>query len=68
MDDYSHLDLNEIDFDPMEPMPDRLALLTLEEAHDLRRLLVAVARKRGPESGEADRWAREIAARVPSEG
>ncbi|NEA65348.1 DUF6417 family protein [Streptomyces sp. SID12488] len=66
MDDYSHLDLDEIDFD-MEPMADRLALLTLEEAHDLRQLLLAVAEERGPESAKADRWAREIAARVPSE-
>ncbi|WP_327691100.1 DUF6417 family protein [Streptomyces sp. NBC_00461] len=66
MDDYGHLDLDEIDFD-MEPMTDRLALLTLNEARDLRRLLLAVAQEGGPESPDAARWAREIAARIPSE-
>ena len=45
---------------------ERLALLTLEEAHDLLRRLLAVAQVGLPVSPEADRLAREIAARVPS--
>ncbi|MFC9914701.1 DUF6417 family protein [Streptomyces sp. NPDC127197] len=46
---------------------ERLALLTLEEAHDLLQLLQTVAQQDGPVSPEADRLAREIAARIPSE-
>ncbi|MEU5298967.1 DUF6417 family protein [Streptomyces umbrinus] len=44
-----------------------LALLTLDEAHDLPRLLQAVAQEAGPASPDAGRLAREIAARIPSE-
>lgn len=36
----------------MEPVTDRLALLTLGEAHDMRRLLRAVTKEDGPESAE----------------
>ncbi|MFE7276520.1 DUF6417 family protein [Streptomyces sp. NPDC057623] len=43
MDDYNHLDLDEIDFAPRHGTAKRLALLTLEEAHNLLRLLLAVA-------------------------
>ena len=67
MDDYEHLDLDEIDFAPVEGTVQRLALLTLEEAHDLLRLLLTVAQEDGPVSPGADRLAREIAARIPSE-
>jgi hypothetical protein len=67
MDAYDHLDLDEIDFAPVEPTAKRLDLLALEEAHGLLRLLVAVAQDGGPMSREADRLAREIAARIPSE-
>ncbi|WP_409467313.1 DUF6417 family protein [Streptomyces sp. HC307] len=67
MDDYEHIDLDDIDFPPGEHTVERLALLTLEEAHDLLQLLQAVAQQDGPVSPEADRLAREIAARIPSE-
>jgi hypothetical protein len=67
MDDYDHLDLDEIDFSPLQGTVERLALLTLEEAHDLLRLLLTVAQEGGPVALEADRLAREIAARIPSE-
>ncbi|MEU6654787.1 DUF6417 family protein [Streptomyces sp. NPDC046900] len=43
------------------------ALLSLEEAHDLLRLLVMIAQSGGPMSAEADRLAREVTARIPSE-
>ncbi|MEU1203529.1 DUF6417 family protein [Streptomyces sp. NPDC005813] len=67
MDDDEQLDLDEVDFAPVEETVERLALLTLEEAHDLLSLLLAVAQEGGPISPEADRLAREIAARIPSE-
>jgi hypothetical protein len=67
MDDYDPLDLDKIDFAPLEGTAERLALLTLEEAHDLLRLLLTVAQEDGPVLPEADRLAREIAARIPSE-
>ncbi|MGI5144254.1 DUF6417 family protein [Streptomyces sp. CA-106110] len=66
MDAYDHLDLDEIDFAPVEHTTKRLTLLSLEEAHDLRRLLVAVAQAGGLMSREAARLAREIVARIPS--
>ncbi|MFI1294156.1 DUF6417 family protein [Streptomyces sp. NPDC020792] len=40
---------------------------SLEEAHDLLRLLLTVAQQEGPMSPKADRLAKEIAARIPSE-
>ncbi|WP_331724028.1 DUF6417 family protein [Streptomyces sp. NBC_00005] len=67
MDDYDPLDLDKVDFAPLKGTVERLALLTLEEAHDLLRLLLTVAQEDGPVSPEADRLAREIAARIPSE-
>ncbi|MFD9463116.1 DUF6417 family protein [Streptomyces sp. NPDC060027] len=67
MDDYDHLDLDAIDFAPVDDTTERLALLTLEEAHDLLRLLLTIAQDGHPLSPQADRLAREIAARVPSE-
>ncbi|KAF3469965.1 DUF6417 family protein [Streptomyces sp. Tu 3180] len=68
MDDYEHLDLDEIDFAPVDHTAERLALLTLEEAHDLLRLLLTIAQEgEGPLSQEANRLAKEIAARIPSE-
>ncbi|MGX1916135.1 DUF6417 family protein [Streptomyces phaeochromogenes] len=67
MDDCDPLDLDAADFAPGEDTAERLALLTLEEAHDLLRLLQAVAGEDGPLSPDVDRWAREIAGRIPSE-
>lgn len=67
MDDYAHLDLDEIDFAPMGQTDERLALLSLEEAHDLLRLLLVVAAEGSSMSAEANRLAKEIAARVPAE-
>ncbi|GHB68186.1 hypothetical protein GCM10010377_68880 [Streptomyces viridiviolaceus] len=64
--DLDRLDLDEIDFAPMDTA-ERLALLTLEEAHDVLRLLVTVAQEQGPMSREADRLAKAIAFRIPSE-
>lgn len=55
------------ELDPMEHIVERLALLTLEEAHDLLRLLQAVARDDGLLSSDADRLGRDIAARIPSQ-
>lgn len=66
MDDYEHLDLGHIDFASVDGTTERLALLSLEEAHDLLRLLLAVAQDGGELSEEAGRLAREIAARIPS--
>ncbi|MEU8653742.1 DUF6417 family protein [Streptomyces sp. NPDC048737] len=66
MDDYAHLDLHEIDFAPVDHAAERLPLLTLAEAHDLLELLLAVAQADGPLSPQAERFAREIAARIPS--
>jgi hypothetical protein len=57
---YAHLDLDEIDFAPMQHDAERLRLLTLDETYDLIRVLRTVA-------GEADRLAGEIGARIPSE-
>lgn len=67
MNDYSHLNPDEVDFAPLETTAERLALLTLAEAHDLLRLLQSVAQEGGSVAPEADRLAREIAARIPSE-
>jgi hypothetical protein len=39
----------------------------LEEAHGRLRLLVTVAQDDGLEAVQAGRWARELAARIPSE-
>jgi hypothetical protein len=71
MDDYDHIDLDESDLAeilsrPMET-PEHLALLTLEEAYDVLRLVVTVAQEDGPLSREADRLAKAIAVRIPSE-
>jgi hypothetical protein len=67
MDDYDLFALQALDFAPLRETSQRLALLTLDEAHDLLRLLVTVAQDGGPMSAEADRLAKEIAARIPSE-
>ncbi|MER5755961.1 DUF6417 family protein [Streptomyces sp. NPDC002088] len=48
MDDYDHLDLDAVTFAPVEHITRRLALLTLEEAHDLLGLLQAVAQEGAP--------------------
>jgi hypothetical protein len=65
MDDDS-LDLDSVGFAPGELTTERLAPLTLAEAHDLLRLLQTVAQE-GPLSPDAGRWAQENAARIPSE-
>ncbi|MFK4122343.1 DUF6417 family protein [Streptomyces longwoodensis] len=67
MDAYDPFELQDSDFAPVEAPAARLPLLTLEEAHDLLRVLAAVAQEGGPVAAEADRLAKEIAARVPSE-
>ncbi|MFJ4152777.1 DUF6417 family protein [Streptomyces galbus] len=67
MDDYDPFEVKDSDFAPVETPASWLALLTLEEAHDLLRVLVTVAQEGGPVSAEADRLAKEITARVPSE-
>ncbi|KRD17893.1 DUF6417 family protein [Streptomyces sp. Root264] len=66
MDGYDHLDLDEIDFAPVEHDVERLRLLTLGEAYDLLHVLRTVAQEGGTVAGEADRLAREIGARIPS--
>ncbi|MFF7859400.1 DUF6417 family protein [Streptomyces sp. NPDC007904] len=71
MDDYEHIDLDASDLDDLLSAPvetaERLALLTLEEAYDVLRLLVCVSQEGGPLSREADRLAKAIAVRIPSE-
>ncbi|KUN94324.1 DUF6417 family protein [Streptomyces resistomycificus] len=56
-----------MNFVPVEHTVERLALLTLEEAHDMLAMALAVTRDGGPVSAEAGRLGREIAARIPSE-
>ncbi|MFF1446513.1 DUF6417 family protein [Streptomyces sp. NPDC058295] len=46
MDGYEHLDLDEIDFAPMEHDTERLRLLTLDEAYELIRVLRTAAEDR----------------------
>ncbi|MFE4695459.1 DUF6417 family protein [Streptomyces sp. NPDC056738] len=67
MDNYDHLDLDEIDFASMDDQTERLALLTLQEAHDLLQLLLTIGQDGHSLSPQANRLAREIAARIPSE-
>jgi hypothetical protein len=66
-DDYEHIEFAALDSLSQPQLDERLALLTLEEAHDVLRLLVGVAGEGGALSQEADRLARELAARIPSE-
>nr|WP_253267653.1 DUF6417 family protein [Streptomyces asoensis] len=65
MDGYEHLDLDEIDFAPMEHDTERLRLLTLDEAYELIQVRTA-AEEGGAAAQEAGRLAREIGARIPS--
>ncbi|MFF1680760.1 DUF6417 family protein [Streptomyces sp. NPDC058256] len=65
MDDDNLLD--EADFAPVEYTVERLPVLSLAETHEVLRLLVAVAQESGPLAPEADRLAKEIAARIPSQ-
>jgi hypothetical protein len=71
MDDYEPLGLDGSDLDEILSMPmetaERLAQLTLEEAYDMLRLLVTVVQEGRPLSREADRLAKAIAVRIPSE-
>ncbi|WP_316746177.1 DUF6417 family protein, partial [Streptomyces sp. MK7] len=64
MDDYDLFALQALDFAPLPHAGERLALLTLQEAHDRLRLLVTLAEEGGPLSQDAGRLAKEIAARV----
>ncbi|WP_331733225.1 DUF6417 family protein (plasmid) [Streptomyces sp. NBC_00080] len=66
MDGYEHLDLDEIDFAPMEHDIERLRLLTLDETYELIRVLRTAAEEGGAAAQDADRLAREIGARIPS--
>ncbi|WTW49992.1 hypothetical protein OG613_45070 (plasmid) [Streptomyces sp. NBC_00015] len=47
MDGYEHLDLDEIDFAPMEHDTERLRLLTLDEAYELIQVLRTAAEEGG---------------------
>ncbi|MFF8035973.1 DUF6417 family protein [Streptomyces sp. NPDC016626] len=71
MDDYEHIDLDASELDEIlcasVGTAERLALLTLEEAYDVLCLLVCVSQEGGPLSREADRLAKAIAVRIPSE-
>ncbi|WP_405624908.1 DUF6417 family protein [Streptomyces sp. NBC_00016] len=67
MDGYEHLDLDEIDFAPMEHDTERLRLLTLDEAYELIQVVRRAAEEGGAVAREADRLAREIGARIPSQ-
>ncbi|KPI23634.1 hypothetical protein OV320_0581 [Actinobacteria bacterium OV320] len=64
MDGYEHLDLDEIDFAPMEHDTERLRLLTLDEAHELIQVLRTTTEEGGSAAQEADRLAREIGALI----
>jgi len=52
---------------PVDADSERVPLLSLEELHDLLRLLHRVAEGGGDVADEAGRLARGIAARVPSQ-
>ncbi|MFI6209108.1 DUF6417 family protein [Streptomyces sp. NPDC051041] len=71
MDHDEHIDPDGSDLDKILCAPvetaERLALLTLQEAYDVLRLLVCVSQEGGPLSREADRLAKAIAVRIPSE-
>ncbi|MGY0065294.1 DUF6417 family protein [Streptomyces sp. QTS137] len=71
MDDYEHIDLDENDLDEILSVwmgtAERLALLTLEEAYSVLRLLVTVSQEGGPISRDADRPAKTIVVRILSE-
>ncbi|MFJ8546898.1 DUF6417 family protein [Streptomyces sp. NPDC093586] len=71
MDDYEHIGLDGSDLDEILSAPaeatERLALLSLDEACDVLRLLVSVQQEGGPLSRDADRLAKAIAVRIPSE-
>ncbi|MFI0091840.1 DUF6417 family protein [Streptomyces bobili] len=71
-DQLQSIDLDDIVFAPGEYTTERLALLSLEEAHDLLRLLLAVTHDGGELSAEADRrlgrsrqWVRPRVRRTP---
>ena len=65
--DDDSLDLDSVGFAPGELTAERLALLTLDEAHDLLGLLQTVAQEEGSLSPDAGRWVQEIAVRIESE-
>ena len=65
MDHDDNTPFDDVDFAPVEAETERLPLLTVDEAHGLLRTLLAVAEQGGETAGEAGRWAKEIAARIP---
>ncbi|MFI9648272.1 DUF6417 family protein [Streptomyces sp. NPDC052040] len=67
MEENDTFGLDGIESAPVEQTIERLALMNREEADDLLRLLATVAEAGGPLSAEAERLAREIATRIPSE-
>ncbi|MFF5538544.1 DUF6417 family protein [Streptomyces cinerochromogenes] len=67
MDGLENLDLDQIELAPVETAGERLPLLTLQETHDLLNWLRLVTAEPGAHAREAGRWAKEIAARVPSQ-
>ncbi|MFE1027134.1 DUF6417 family protein [Streptomyces sp. NPDC058818] len=71
MDDYERIDLDESDLCEILSTPvetaERLALLTREEASDVLGLVTLSQEGGPPMSLEADRLAKAIAVRIPSE-
>ncbi|MFV0138242.1 DUF6417 family protein [Streptomyces sp. HMX87] len=70
MDDYERIDLDESDLHEILSTPveatEHLVLLAREEASDVLGL-VTLSQEGGPMSREADRLAKAIAVRIPSE-
>ncbi|MFD5813980.1 DUF6417 family protein [Streptomyces sp. NPDC127038] len=62
---YDHLDLDDVDFAPLDDVAERL---TPQEAHELLQLLLTIAQDGHQLSLQADRLAMGIAARILSEG
>ncbi|GHD52561.1 DUF6417 family protein [Streptomyces galbus] len=66
MEGYDPFELQDSDFAPVEATASRLPLLSLEQAHDLLRVLVTVAQEGGPVSpeggpaGQGDRRTRPV--------
>ncbi|WP_405958500.1 DUF6417 family protein [Streptomyces phaeochromogenes] len=59
-------ELTDADFAPTEAAPERLPLLTLEEAHEVLAILLHVGTGTDEQAQSAQRLVRELAARIPS--
>ncbi|MFD0009179.1 DUF6417 family protein [Streptomyces sp. NPDC127178] len=59
-------ELIDSDFYPGEVAAERLPVLTLDEAHQVLRILVEVGGGTGEQAETARRLVRELAARIPS--